>query len=356
MAIGREYAAGGQALAAGLFAGAIESGIPIWTNTELTSLVVEDGRVVGVTANQDGRIVTIRAERGVVLAAGGFDHNMSMRHEHQSAMLDDVSLGADGNTGDSIAIAGAAGAELALMNESWWFPAFAAVDGTQPGIMLAERSMPGSLIVDQRAERFVNEATDYMSFGQRILEREQGGAPVTKMWFVFDQTYKNRCVIAGAIFPRAPIPAAWYEAGVAHRGDSARELAVSAGLPADAFEQTVRRFNDLAANGIDDDFGRGASRYDQYYGDPTNVPNPNLRPLTGPMCAIELVLSDLGTCGGMVADEHARVLRPDSSVIPGLYAIGNNAANAFGRCYPGAGATIGQGLVYGFIAAHDAAR
>jgi succinate dehydrogenase/fumarate reductase flavoprotein subunit len=356
MALGREYMAGGQALAAGLFAGTIAQDIPIWTNTELVELIIEDGRVVGVRARQHDRTVTIHAERGVVLAAGGFDHNMTMRHEHQSPRLvDHMSLGADGNTGDSITIAGAAGAQTQLMAEAWWFPAFAPVEGTQPGIMLAERAMPGSLVVDQRAQRFVNEATDYMSFGQRILELEDAGTPVTDMWFVFDQTYKNRYVIGGAVFPRAPIPDRWYEAGVAHRGDSVAELAGAIGLPADALEKTIGRFNELASNGIDDDFGRGASRYDQYYGDPTNVPNPNLRPLTGNLYAIKVVLSDLGTCGGIVADERARVLTADGSPLPGLYAVGNNAANAFGRRYPGAGATIGQGLVYGYIAAHEAA-
>jgi len=87
------------------------------------------------------------------------------------------------------------------------------------------------------------------------------------------------------------------------------------------------------------------------------TPNPNLRPLVkGPFYAVKMVLSDLGTCGGLRADERARVLREDGSAITGLYAIGNCAANAFGDKYPGAGATIAQGLVYGYIAASDAAR
>ena len=133
------------------------------------------------------------------------------------------------------------------------------------------------------------------------------------MWFVFDQAYKNRYVIAGAVFPRAPIPQAWYDAGIAHRADGVDGLAKGLGVDAAALSSTITRFNELAANGIDDDFGRGASRYDQYYGDPTNVPNPNLRPLEGSLYAIKVVLSDLGTCGGIVADERARVMRSDGS-------------------------------------------
>jgi predicted oxidoreductase len=113
----------------------------------------------------------------------------------------------------------------------------------------------------------------------------------------------------------------------------------------------------LARAGDDSDFGRGKSAYDRYYGDPTITPNPNLRPLDkGPFYAVRMTLSDLGTCGGLRADERARVLREDGTPIAGLYAIGNTAANAFGTTYPGAGATIAQGLVYGYIAARDAAN
>jgi predicted oxidoreductase len=118
----------------------------------------------------------------------------------------------------------------------------------------------------------------------------------------------------------------------------------------------MRRFNEAARAGVDGEFHRGQSAYDRYYGDPTITPNPNLRPLDkGPFYAVKMVLSDLGTCGGLRADERARVLREDGTVIHGLYAIGNTAANAFGASYPGAGATIAQGLVYGYVAAKDAA-
>jgi predicted oxidoreductase len=119
----------------------------------------------------------------------------------------------------------------------------------------------------------------------------------------------------------------------------------------------MRRFNQAAHAGIDSEFHRGESAYDRYYGDPTVTPNPNLRPLRkGPFYAVKMVLSDLGTCGGLRADDRARVLKEDGVPISGLYAIGNTAANAFGATYPGAGATIAQGLVYGYIAAQDAAR
>jgi hypothetical protein len=222
--------------------------------------------------------------------------------------------------------------------------------------MLAERSLPGSLIVDQHGTRFANEAMDYMSFGQRLLARERSGHPVESMWIIFDQQYRNSYVFAGELFPRMPLPRAWYEAGIAHRTDGIAELAGKIDVPAPQFTATVTRFNDMSRAGYDADFRRGDSAYDRYYGDPTIGPNPNLRALDrGPFYAVKMVLSDLGTCGGLQADDRGRVLREDGSVIEGLYAIGNTAANAFGTTYPGAGATIAQGLVYGYIAARDAA-
>ncbi|MFE3442961.1 3-ketosteroid-delta-1-dehydrogenase [Nocardia sp. NPDC059180] len=360
LALRREYIAGGQALAAGLYAGVLRAGIPVWTETELVRLSTTGKRVTGAVVAQGGREVTVTARRGVVLAAGGFDHDMAMRHKFQSQRLrDHESLGAEGNTGDAIRLAQDTGAAIDLMDQSWWFPAVAPLPGTAPVVMLAERSLPGSFIVDNTGRRFINESTDYMSFGQRILDRERNGDPgdpVESMWIVFDQKYRNSYIFAAGLFPRQPLPKSWYEAGIAHRATDPAELARKIGVPADAFTDQLRRFNADAAAGTDSEFRRGQSAYDRYYGDPTIEPNPNLRPVDqGSLYAVQMTLSDLGTCGGVRADERARVLREDGSVIDGLYAIGNTAANAFGRTYPGAGATIGQGLVFGYIAARDAA-
>jgi len=355
--MGRRYVAGGQALAAGLFAGVLRAGIAVWTGASLQRLITDGDRVTGAVVERGGQAVEVLARRGVVLAAGGFDHRMDWRRKFQSESLEpQISLGAEGNTGDAIRIAQDIGAGIDLMDQAWWFPAFAPLPGRQPMIMLAERSLPGSLMVDQTGRRFVNEATDYMSFGQHVLKRERSGNPVETMWIVFDQRYRNSYMLAAELFPRMTIPKRWYDAGIAHRSDSLAGLGPAIGVPVDNFMATTERFNEIARRGEDLDFRRGDSAYDRYYGDPTISPNPNLRPLTdGPFYAAKVVLSDLGTCGGLRADERARVLREDGSVIGGLYAIGNTAANAFGATYPGAGATIGQGLVFGYIAALDAA-
>jgi succinate dehydrogenase/fumarate reductase flavoprotein subunit len=356
--LGRRYAAGGQALAAGLFAGVLKAGIPIWTDTSLVDLVEDAAGVTGAVVEHDGRRVTVTARRGVVLAAGGFDHDMEMRRKFQSESLGaDVSLGADTNTGDAIRIAQDLGADIDLMDQAWWFPAVAPLPGKAPAVMLAERSLPGSLIVNQHGERFVNESTDYMSFGQRMLDLERSNDSVESMWIVFDQQYRNGYVFAAELFPRMALPKSWYDAGIACAADTLGKLGAKMGVPEARFARATNRFNEAAYAGVDGEFHRGESAYDRYYGDPTITPNPNLRPLTkGPFYAVRMVLSDLGTCGGLRADDRARVLREDGTPIAGLYAIGNTAANAFGTTYPGAGATIAQGLVYGYVAAMDAAN
>jgi hypothetical protein len=356
--LGRRYAAGGQALAAGLFSGVLDAGIPIWTDTTLVGLIQEGGHVTGAVVEQGERRITVSARRGVVLAAGGFDHDMELRWKFQSSALGSgLSLGAETNTGDAIRIGQEIGAGVDLMDQAWWFPAVAPLPDHAPAVMLAERSLPGSLIVNQDGERFINESTDYMSFGQRVLELERAGTPVETMWIVFDQMYRNGYVFAAELFPRMAIPRSWHDAGIACRADTLAELGRRIAVPGARFAETMRRFNEAAHAGIDGDFHRGESAYDRYYGDPTITPNPNLRPLErGPFYAVKLVLSDLGTCGGLRADDRARVLREDGTAIDGLYAIGNTAANAFGERYPGAGATIAQGLVFGYIAGTEAAK
>lgn len=352
----RNYVAGGSALAAGLIAGARQAGVTMWTNTPLQELVVEDGRVTGVVILKHGKDFRIAARSGVLLAAGGFDHNMELRRKYQSeALTADWSFGNPDNTGDTIEIAQRAGADLALMDQTWWFPAMPpVVEGAGPTVMLAERSLPGSLIVGADGNRFFNESCDYMTAGQIILGLDDGGDPHLPAWLIFDQKYRNSYVFAAGVMPGMALPDAFYEAGIAFKADTLEELGALIDVP--NLVKGVRRFNILAGQGIDDDFRRGHTYYDRYYGDPTHTPNPNLRPVTkAPFYAVKVVPGDLGTCGGIRADEHARALRPDGSVIEGLYASGNCAANAFGKVYPGPGATIGQGVTFAYIAARHVA-
>lgn len=357
MAVRREYATGGQALAAGLIMGARNRRIELWTNSPLRDLVIEGGRATGVIVEHEGRTVQVTARRGVVLSTGGFDHNIDLRRRHQSAALEPGwSLANPANTGEVLEIAEQHGAALTLLDQSWWFPAIPATSDTAPpSMLLAERSLPGSIIVDGSGRRFMNEAVNYMTAGQVMLGLDDGEAPHLPAWIVFDQRYRNRYPFGGgAVLPRMALPKAWYEAGIAHKAQTLDELGARLGTP--ELAASVERFNELADHGHDDDFQRGESAYDRYYGDPTVTPNPTLASLAqAPYYAVQVIPGDLGTCGGIQADEFARVISRDGDVIPGLYAIGNAAGNAFGTFYPGPGATIGQGLTYGYISAMHAA-
>lgn len=355
-AMGREWIAGGQALAAGLRMGLRAAGVEVRTESPLVDLVVTDGRVTGAVVETDGERVEVGARAGVVLAAGGFERNQQMRHDHQSPVLDtNWSSAHRGNTGDVHVIGEKLGAALDLMDETWWFPSIPS-SRRAPAPLLAERSLPGSLMVNGSGERFFNEAMSYMEAGQTILRLHSDEDPHIPAWLVFDQRYRNRYAFGGGILPRQALPARWYEKGVAHKAGSVADLAASIGVSAERLTATVERFNLLARHGHDDDFGKGNSAYDRYYGDPAVRPNPCLAPLEQPpFHAVQVVPGDLGTCGGLRADEHARVLREDGSPIEGLYATGNVAANAMGRAYPGAGATIGQASAFGYIATRHAA-
>jgi 3-oxosteroid 1-dehydrogenase len=173
-------------------------------------------------------------------------------------------------------------------------------------------------------------------------------------WFVMDAKARSRYPFA-QILPGMPIPQEFYDAGIAVRADTLAGLAERIGVPADALTATVQRFNEFARTGIDADFGRGDSAYDRYYGDPT-LKNPNIDVIDrAPYYAFRIEVGDLGTKGGLVTDEHSRVLREDGNPIPGLYATGNVSASVMGREYAGPGATIGPAIVFGYIAARHAA-
>ncbi|MGI9006072.1 MAG: 3-oxosteroid 1-dehydrogenase [Streptosporangiaceae bacterium] len=342
----------GQALAAGLRAGLADAGVPVWLGTPLTGLLTEGGAVAGIQVIRDGQPATIRARRGVLLATGGFERNGPMREQYQRPPVGaDWTVGSLGNTGDGIVAGQAAGAAVDLMDDAWWGPSIPLTSG--PFFCLSERSLPGCVLVNQAGQRFVNEAAPYVDAVHAMYERHSDATPHIPAWLILDQRYRNRYVFAGRP-PRKPLPRRWYAAGAMHKAGTIADLAAQIGVSAGGLEQTVQRFNGFARAGQDEDFGRGRSAYDRYYGDPRCRPNPNLAPLAQPpFYAAKIVPGDLGTKGGLRTDERARVLRADGSVIAGLYAAGNASAAVMGRSYAGAGATIGPAMTFGYIAALD---
>lgn len=326
-----------------------KQGTELWLNSPLVDLIEDGQRVVGVSITRDGRPQKIAARKGVMLAGGGFDHNKEMRKELQG--IAGNPSGAPGNLGQPIRIAERAGAALELMDEAWWGASIAPVEGHSPAFIVGERSFPYSMIVDALGERFANESESYVDLGHHMLEHDKDGA----FWFIADVRHARRYLRSYAMDPR--LNKAMTEAGIMHKADTLADLAERIDVDPARLLATVERFNGFARAGVDGDFGRGNSAYDRYYGDPLVNPNPNLGPLEkGPFTAFKVVIGDLGTKGGVVTDADARALRPDGTVIEGLYAAGNNSASVMGRTYPGPGSTIGPAAVFGVRGARHMAR
>lgn len=359
--LGERVVAIGQSLTARLLLALREADIELWTTSPLQTLITNpDGEVVGANVEHEGRVVRVGATGGVILATGGFDHNLTMRREHEPVIEHDWSLGNAAANGDGIAAGRVVGAAIDLMDEAWWFPVIAWPDGRLQ-FMLNERMIPGQFVVNGAGHRFVNEAAPYTDFGHAVIAGQRSGIEHIPCWLIIDSRSWHKYVFAGHLplpkIPGAPVPTgrrvpkAWLDSGVVRQAQTMAGLAEEIGVPREALTATANRFNALARQGRDDDFHRGESAYDNYYGD-TTLPNPNLAPLTqAPFYAFQLVPGDLGTNGGLVTDEHARVLQADGQAVHGLYAIGNTAASVMGRSYAGAGATISPAMTFGFIAA-----
>ena len=351
---GQKMYAMGNALAIGLRKGLVDAGVPVEYDTELVDLLLEDGRVVGVGVSHAGTRRVVRARRAVVLGSGGFERNLEMREKYQPSPTSvDWTTGSANNTGGGILAGIAAGAEVALMDDAWWGPTIPLPSG--PWFCLAERNLPGSIIVNAAGSRFMNEALPYVEAVHEIYRGEETGVAHVPCWMVVDQRYRNRYLFAG-LGPRQPFPRRWFQHGVIRKASTIEGLAEQIEVPAGALRATVDRFNHFAATGVDEDFHRGESAYDKYYSDPTVKPNPSLHRIDqAPFYAVKIVPGDLGTKGGLVTDQRARVLRPDGSAIDGLYAAGNASAAVMGHTYAGPGATIGPALVFGYLAALDIA-
>lgn len=307
----------------------------VLTEARVDGLIVEEGRVRGVRVGEREH----RARRGVVIGAGGFERNAAMREE--CGVPGDAAwtmAPAGTNTGDVLAAAVRVGAATDLMGEGWWCPGIEMPDGGASFTL----GFRGGIVVDRDGRRYANESLPYDQMGRAMAADPERRVP---SYVVFDDREGGRLP---AISMPGGRPETHLAAGTWHEAESMAELAAMIGVPADTLAATVRRFNTLVASGHDDDFGRGDDEYARYFADPVLVPID--RP---PYRAARLVLSDLGTKGGLVTDPDARVLRGDGSTIPGLYAVGNSAASMTGSCYPGPGIPIGTAMAFAARAVED---
>jgi len=300
----------------------------------------------------DGVQVRVASPRGVLVAAGGFARNRAMRERYQPPPITDEWTKANpGDTGEVIGIMERAGAGLGMMHEAWWILS-AIAPGEDPHHVVLEICKPFSMVVDAAGQRFANESASYMEIGQRALERNRTVSAVPA-WCVMDA--RARKYYPWRTAPPGMTPPNWINSGWMKRADTIEGLAKACGIDPEGLQASVTRFNGFCRTGKDLDFQRGDNVYNRYYGDPTIKPNPCLGPIEeGPFLAVPLYPGDAGTCGGALINEHAQVLRPDGSVIPGLYAAGNSTASLSGPYYVGAGLSIGASSVFGYIAANQA--
>lgn len=351
---GAKHLANGGALIAWLRKALADQAIPLRLNTALQELVIDNDTVVGALVNNQGSTQRIRARKGIVIAAGGFENNPQMRKAYFGEdSTSEYTSGSPENTGDAINAGIAAGAAVDLMDDAWWAPTFMP-PGQSPQIVIFERAKPGNIIVNAGGQRFANEADPYNELVKQMQEAHRAGPSALPSYLIFDATYRERYPLAGML--PGITPKRYLDNGFVLRADSLEALAAKAGIDAAGLTQTVTRFNAMASNGKDEDFHRGESAFDQFSGDPTVTPNPCLGSLdTPPYYAMELYPGDLGTKGGLLTNEHAQVVRPDGTIVAGLYAAGNSSAAVTGNFYPGAGGTIGPAMTYGYIAALHAA-
>ncbi|TAM65108.1 FAD-binding protein [Mycobacterium sp.] len=340
----------GVALQGWMLLAALRADIPVWTSTPVQELITDDGgRVVGVTATRHGKLVRIRANHGVLINVGGFSHNEAMRGKYgRQPASTKWTVANPGDTGEIIEDAMRLGAATGLMDEAWWIPSSVQPDGS-PLYAVYERSKPHAIMVDSSGQRYTNEAASYMAVGQAMYERNKD-VPAVPSWWVMDSNNRRRYM--WGLFPGGFTPRKWLSSGYIRKADTLEGLAVQCGIDPTGLSQTVERFNSFAVDGKDPDFHKGERAYDRYYGDPRTKPNPCVAPVSKPpFYAVALYPGDVGTSGGLLTDEHARVIDRDGQVIGGLYATGNCTASVMGRTYPGAGASIGASFAFGWIAA-----
>lgn len=321
--------------------------VQLHRNTPLEELVVEDGVVVGAIVSNGQERRAIRARKGIVLAAGGFDQNDEMRSKYGVPGAARDSMGPWSNLGKAHQAGIAVGADVDLMGEAWWSPGLTHPDGRSAFALC----FTAGIFVDQDGHRFTNEYAPYDRLGREIIDRMNAGKMTLPFWMVYDDSKGQVPPVGATNVPFSPTEE-YVEKGLWKSADTLAGLAEQIGVPAAALEATVARFNEFVSEGVDKDFGRGDEPYDLAFtgGGSALVPIEK-----GPFHAAQFGISDLGTKGGLKTDTVGRVLDTAGKPIAGLYAAGNTMAAPSGTVYPGGGNPIGTSALFAHLAVKDAA-
>ncbi|MCU0924859.1 MAG: FAD-dependent oxidoreductase [Hydrogenophaga sp.] len=376
----------GNALAARLAKSALDLDIPILTSTPAKGIDMDGERAVGVRTAQG----VLRARHGVVLACGGFPHDVkriAQAYPHVKRGHQHLSPTPTSNTGDGVNMAEALGGvvDIRFKDAAAWMPVSKVDYGNgEIGVFphLLDRYKPGVIGVLANGQRFTNESNSYHDVGAAMMRACEGPAEApgrspaaapsegggaarsgepggsfteTAMWLVCDKTTLAKYGI-GFVKP-APMPIGKFlRNGYLKMGNTLAELAQSCGIDPAGLEQTVREYNVGAVKGEDPAYGRGRTSFNRYLADPANQPNPCVAPVqTGPFYAVKLIMGDLGTFDGIKTSVVGEVLQRDGRPIAGLYAVGNDRASIMGGNYPGAGITHGPNMTFGFVTANHIA-
>jgi succinate dehydrogenase/fumarate reductase flavoprotein subunit len=341
----------GNALVARLYKNLLDRNVPVWCEATTERLIVEDG-VRGAVVRRDGKRIRVRARRGVVLAGGGFPAGAALREEHFRAPVARHTAAYEGCVGDTLRLGLAAGGLLGPPTEdnAFWFPGSVATrrDGTTavyPHIVL-DRSKPGLVAVGVSGRRFTNEAVSYHEFTRAMYRTANVPA-----WLVCDRRFVWKYGL-GMIRPMTPRLAPYVASGYLRAADTVEALANAIGVDAAGLGDTVRRHNAFARTGVDADFGKGGNPYDRGNGDLAHRPNPCLGPIErAPFYAVRVEPTPLATSLGLRTDANAQVCDAAGRPTGGLYAVGNDMQSPMGGEYPGAGAQLGPGMTFGYLAA-----
>ncbi|MEZ5656413.1 MAG: FAD-dependent oxidoreductase [Sphingobium sp.] len=382
-AVGSGSAEGGNSLAAQLAEWLEKKGVPILTDTRVRGLVMENGRVVGVEAESEGKPIRVKASKAVIFGTGGYAHNTELIGLHQTALYGACAM--PGSTGDFISIAGAVGAQMGALDTAWRTQVVLEEALQNRAIGLGAFVLPGDsmILVNKYGQRVVNEKRCYNDRTRVhfVYDPSKDEYPNQLMFMLFDERSLDR--FGGAFpFPADKAESPWLVsgdtwdalftniderlAGIADRTGGVR-LDQSFG---DTTKATVATFNSYAKAGNDPRFERGqrlydvqwhklfsAARPDSRFGENSH-PNLTMHPLAdqGPYYAFILAAGALDTNGGPRINHHAQVLSSSGEPIPGLYGAGNCIASPSRSAYYGAGGTIGLALTYGYIAGKHAAE
>lgn len=327
--------------------------------TSVTAFVPGAQGVEGVVLLHEGATRRIHARHAIILAAGGFNRHTTRRSRLLSSPAPEFSPAAPGHTGEMQDLAIALGARLGdgNLDHAYWAPVSIRKrpDGSTavfPHFVL-DRSKPGTVCVDQRGKRFVNESTSYHLFARAMFEANRH-APTIPCFIITDAVGLKKYGLGMVRMGTGNIRP-YLDDGYLVDGATIAELAAKLSMSPVALEETVANMNRYAGTGVDPEFGRGTTLYHRVNGDPAQQPNPTLGPIaTAPFYAVRLYPGDIGAATGLVIDEWARVLDGQDRPIGRLYACGNEANSIMGGTYPGPGITIGPGITFAFRAIRDA--